>query len=225
MLQSIDKKNKIVIYLIFFIILSTISNKSFKIQKNYSTNIDEININGLSNKKNLNLVKKLKGIFYQNILFVSKEEINKIILENPIIELYNVKKIYPSTLNIDIKPTKIIAKISGSNQLLVGSNGKLITNSINKDKLPYLFGEFDSNRFLKFKKNLDRSKFNFDNIDSIFFHPSNRWDILTRDNILIKLPEKNLLELLNLAHTLIKETPFKNSKVVDLRISNHLTVY
>ena len=45
--QLIDKKNKIVIYIIFLFILSTINNKNLETGKNYSTIIDKIAISGL----------------------------------------------------------------------------------------------------------------------------------------------------------------------------------
>ena len=152
MLQSIDKKNKLLIYLIFFATLSTITNKTFKNKENNSVLINKIDVTGLSNDNNLQIINKLHKFFNKNIFFINKEEINKIILEYPIIDQYNVKKIYPSSLNLDIKPTKFIAKIPGNDQLLVGSNGKLIKNEIITESVPYLFGEFDSVKFLKFKK-------------------------------------------------------------------------
>ena len=103
--QSIDKKNKVIIYLIFLLILSTTSVRVVKQQKKYSLKINNINVFGLTIAKNLELQNDLNGIFYQNIFFLRKEEINKIILKHNIIDQYNIKKIYPTTLNIEIKPT------------------------------------------------------------------------------------------------------------------------
>ena len=133
------------------------------------------------------------------------------------------KKIYPKNLNIEIVQTEFVAKISGNNQLLVGSNGKLIANEISSVKLPYIFGKFNSKKFIEFKKIIDHSKFNFNDFRSIFFFPSNRWDVLTKNNILIKLPEKNFLSSLNLAYKVIKEDQFNNS-IIDLRNSNLLVI-
>ena len=145
--QLIDKKNRIVIYLIFLLILSTTSNKTLENQKNYSTTIKKINVLGLSNSKNLQIENKLNYFFYKNILMIKKEEIIKIISKYNIIEEYNIKKIYPSKLNINIKPTKIIAQISNNNKLLVGANGKLITTERTDESLPYLFGVFKAKEF------------------------------------------------------------------------------
>ena len=222
--QQIGKKNQIVIYLIFFFVLTTISGKFLEQKKNYSLKIDKIQVIGLSNDKNSEIQNDLISIFNQNIFFIKREEINEIINKHKIIEEYSIKKIYPSTLSIQIKPTRFIARIVDGNQLIVGSNGKLIISKQNNKILPNMFGEFNSKKFLEFKNNIEQSKFNFKDIKTIYFFPSNRWDILTIDDILIKLPQNNMSELLNTAYKIINSTQFKDKNVIDLRMKNHLIV-
>jgi len=222
--QSIDKKNKIIIYLIFLILLSTIGNKSLEFQKIDTVTINMIDVSGLSNNNNLQITNKLKGLLFKNILFITQDNINKIISQYNLVESYSVKKIYPKRIDIKIEQTKFIAKISGNNKFLIGSNGKLVENEITNETLPFLFGEFNSKKFLKFKRIIENSEFKFMDFKSIFFYSSNRWDILTIDNILIKLPEKNLSETLRVAHKIIKNDEFKNNSVIDLRISNQIIV-
>ena len=222
--QSIDKKNKVIIYLIFLLILSTTSGKLLKQKKNYTLKINNIKVFGLTVAKNLELQNDLKGIFYQNIFFIGKEEINKIINKHNIIDQYNIRKVYPSTLNINIKSAKFLAKITNHNNLIVGSNGKLIPVEQNDIILPYIFGEFDSKKFLEFIKNIELSKFNFTEFKTVYFFPSNRWDIVTIDDVVIKLPEGNVLKSLNLAHKVIASTQFINKNIIDLRMKGHLIV-
>ena len=222
--QLIDKKNRIFIYIIFLFILSTTSNKAIQNKKNFPSLIKEVNVTGLSKTNNLLLKKKMNNLYYKNIHIIDKIEINKIMSEFNIIEEYNVKKIYPSEINIKIKPTKVIARISSNNQLVVGDNGKLIKSEENYESLPYIFGEFNSKKFLKFKKNIEDSKFNFTDFKSISFYPSNRWDILTINGILIKLPDNNLLKSLNLSYKIIKNDQLKDSKFIDLRIANQAII-
>jgi cell division protein FtsQ len=222
MRQLIDKKNKIIIYLIFLLVLSTTSNKTLKIQKKYSSNVIKINVSGLSSLHNLKIVNLLNDMTYKNIFFISSKEIDKIIYTDTSIERYYVKKIYPSKLNIEIKPAKFIAKISSQDYLFVGSNGKLINSKTVKKVLPLLSGEFNSEEFIEFKKIIDKSKFNFLDLKSIIFYPSKRWNILTTNDILIKLPERNLLESLKVATKIINDYRFKENKVIDLRISRNI---
>lgn len=222
--QLTDRKNKIFIYIIFLFLLTTVINKTEINQKKDSIYINKINVSGLSNANNQEIVNNLDNLFHQNIFFIKKDKINKIISKHTIIEKFNVKKIYPKKLNIEIVQTEFIAKISGNNQILVGSNGKLIANEKSNLMLPYIFGKFDTKKFIEFKKIIDYSKFNFNDFSSIFFFPSNRWDILTKNNILIKLPEKNFLDSLDLAYKVIKDDQFKNKSIIDLRNLNHLVI-
>ena len=166
---------------------------------------------------------ELSNLFYKNILFVDKGEIYKVINKYNIIEEYNVKKIYPSTIKINIKPTSFIAKLSGSDQL-VGENGKLIKDKENVKVLPYIFGKFDTQDFLNLKKNITLSKFTLNRFKTLYIFPSKRWDILTYDNILIKLPKDNISKPLNLAYKIITSKDFKNKTLIDLRINKNLIV-
>ena len=222
--QLIDKKNKIVIYLLLLLILSTTSNKIAVNQEKNISKFNMLDVRGMSNSNKLELINKLDIFFYKNIFILRKSEINRIISKYNIIEEYNIKKIYPSKLDINIKSTKFTARISGENQLLVGMNGKIISNEKTDKILPYIFGEFNSKEFLELQKNIDQSKFSFKELKSIFFYPSNRFDIITIDNILIKLPENDLLNSLNLAHKIITENQFKDNKLIDLRISKNLVI-
>ena len=219
--QLIDKKNKITIYLLFLFILSTTSGKFLENRNSYSFTINEININGLSKIGKSKIYNELNNLFYKNILLIEKEEIRGIIDKYNIIEEYNVKKIYPSTININIKPTNFVARLSSTDQL-IGANGKLIEDIENTQILPYIFGEFKSQDFLKFKENITKSKFTFTQFKTLYFFPSKRWDILTNDDILIKLPQDNYFESLNLAYGAISNNDFKNKRLIDLRINNYL---
>ena len=221
--QLIDKKNKIFIYLLFLIILSTTSNKFIK-KDIHSSFIGKININGLSSDDSSKLQSELSNFYYKNVYALQKDEIDTIISKHNIIEEYNVKKIYPSSLLIKIKTTKLIAKISGIDQLAIGANGKLIKIKETNEILPYIFGKFNSKEFLRFKKDIDNSKFDFTKLKSLYFFPSNRWDVITNDDILIKLPQENLPKALSLAYKIINNDEFKGKKVVDLRINNNLVV-
>jgi cell division protein FtsQ len=222
--QLTDKKNKIIIYLIFLFILSTTNVKYKENQNNYSSIVNRVKIEGLSNALNKKILYELNNLFYENILIIRKEEIKKVVDRYNIIEEYSIKKIYPSSIRINIKPTKFIARISNNDQFLLGANGKVIEDKKNSEILPYIFGEFNSKDFLILKKNIEQSKFNFIDFKTLYFFPSNRWDILTNDNILIKLPQDKFLESLNLAYKVIDTTHFKNINLIDLRVKKHLVI-
>ena len=222
--QSISKKNKIIIYLLFLFILSTTSAKFINDQNKLSSSISQINITGLSERKNLEILNNLNNFLYKSIFVINKDEIRKILEKYNIIQEFSIKKIYPSTLNIEIKPTKFIARVSNNGQYLVGANGKLIEDRNNNELLPYIFGEFNSLDFLSFKQNIEKSIFSFSNLKTLYFFPSGRWDILTDNDILIKLPQNNIFNSLNLAYKVINIKDMKNINLIDLRIHNHLII-
>ena len=221
--QLIDKKNKILIYLLFLFILSTTTGKSLKERNSYSSMINQINIEGLSKINNTKIFNELNSLLYKNIFLVGKKEIQRVISTYNIIEEYNIKKIYPSTINIKIKPTKLVARFSKNDQF-VGANGKLVEDKENSEILPYIFGEFNPEDFLTLKKDIVRSNFTFTKFKTLYFFPSNRWDILTNDDILIKLPQDNFLDSLNLAYKIINSKDFKNKNLIDLRMNSHLII-
>jgi len=223
MRQSTGKKNKIIIYLILLFILSTTSGKFAISQNDYSLTDTKISIEGLSNIKNFNISNELSNLFYKNVFFIDKKEINNIMNKYNIIEEYNIKRIYPSSINVKIKPTRYLARISNNNQLLVGANGKLIKDKENTEILPNIFGEFNSKNFLTLKKDIDESKFTFKEFKTLYYFKSNRWDILTNNNILIKLPLNSTLETLNFAYMIINNDEIEK-KIIDLRIKNHLII-
>ena len=208
--QSIGKKNKIIIYLLFLFILSTTSAKFINDQNTLSSSVSKINITGLSERRNLEILNNLNNFLYKSIFLIRKNEIKKILEKHNIIQEFSVKKIYPTTLNIEIKPTKFIARVSNNGQYLVGANGKLIEDKNNNELLPYIFGEFNSLDFLSFKQNIEKSIFSFSNLKTLYFFPSGRWDILTNNDILIKLPQEDIITSLNLSKKLIDNDNFKD---------------
>jgi len=220
--QSKGKKNKIIIYLLFLFILSTTSAKFINDQNTISSSVSKINTTGLSERKNLEISNNLNNFLYESIFVISKDEIKKILEKHNIIQEFSIKKIYPSTLNIEIKPTKFIARVFNNGQYLVGANGKLIEDKNNNELLPYIFGEFNSLDFLSFKQNIEKSIFSFSNLKTLYFFPSGRWDILTNNDILIRLPQEHIVTSLNLSKKLIDNNNFKDNKFIDLRVRNHL---
>ena len=221
--QSTSKKNKIIIYLILLLILSTTSGKFAITQNSYLSTDNKISVEGLSNTENFNISNELSDLFYKNILFMDKKKIHNIMNKYNAVEEYNIKRIYPSTINVKIKPTKYLARTSYNNQLLVGANGKLVNDKENTEILPYIFGEFNSRNFLTLKKNIEQSKFTFKEFKTLFFFQSNRWDILTNNDILIKLPLNSTLKSLNLAYKIVSDDSIEK-KIIDLRVKNHLII-
>tara|TARA_B100000989_G_C19359420_1_gene392591 strand:+ start:7 stop:681 length:675 start_codon:yes stop_codon:yes gene_type:complete len=215
------KSKKILLYFLLLIILGTINNhflSSFDIVK-----LKNIKVLGLNENVNKKIENDLIFLKFQNIFFLKSLQIKKIIDSNNYVETYSVFKEFPSTIVIEIEETKILANLykNGSNYFF-GSNGKLIKTENKKNDKPFLFGDFKNEDFLKFKKIIDESKLEYSDIKKIYFFNSKRWDIEMHNGLLIKLPEKKLLENLNLSIELILSNDFKNIKIIDTRINNQV---
>ena len=185
--------------------------------------ISKIEINGL----NVDERKKIENIIYDsnfnNIFYLDKEYLKKKINSVNIIEKFEIFKNYPSTLKIFIEKTKIIAQTKKNGfDYLIGSNGKLIENKDFKLELPFIFGDLDISEFLKLKRKIDSSLFEFGEISNLYLYKSNRWDIETRNGNLIKLPKNNIQEILNLYVRMSKEKKISEKTIVDFRQKNQI---
>ena len=215
------KSKKLLIYFFLLIIVSSISNNSinnFKLNKT-----QEINISGLNQEDNLKLLNEIKNLSLDNVYFINKSEIKKIIDANSLIEKYEVFKKYPSTINIKILKTTFYAKINNEGKtFLIGSNGKLTLNKSDYSELPYIFGKPNINEFLKLKKIIDKSKFSYKQIKDLYFFPSNRWDLKLKDDILLKLPNNFTYEKLDYLYEFLENYKGDSLNIVDARIDKQI---
>ena len=207
---------KILLYIFLIIFLSTLNNKFFSEIKLKS--IDKIMIKGLEEKEKQELLNNFKLLNLKNILFLNKFELIKKLEANELIEDYTVFKKYPSTLEIRINKTKFLANVFKDGKFFVlGSNGKLIQTVDKNNNLPNIFGYYNKDSFFNLLKSIKKSDFELSEIKNLYFFKSRRWDIETNDNMIIKLPKKNLGASLNLASDLISNNKIKDIKILDLR--------
>ena len=217
--QQISKK--IIIYLFILLILGTFNNKN--ISKLYSKDNYDFNIVDQSEFNEDNIIKDLAKLKNQNLFLLEKNEVLKTVDPHKIVENFFVFKNYPSSLNIKIERTKFLAiiKKNGSN-FYIGANGNLIQIDNKKTDLPFIFGDIDIFEFLKLKRIIDNSKFNYNDIKNLFYFKSKRWDIETKNGLLIKLPRKNLNNSFELLINIINKKDMQNINNIDLRQNNQV---
>jgi len=215
------KSKKLLIYFFLLIIISSTNNislRNLEFQK-----VRNIEVSGLGEMENKIVIDQIKNLNLSNIFFINKVEIINLISSNPLIEKYQIFKNYPSAIKIMIKKTNFIAKINHNNEIFViGSNGKLIPNNLQASDLPYIFGKPKIKELLKFKQIVDQSKFSFDEVDSLYFFSSKRWDIKLKNNILLKLPNNLTQEHLNNLYQFLEMHNGENLTTVDARLENRI---
>ncbi len=214
---------KLFIYFFLFIFLVTINNKDLNELKFYK--INNIRIHGLSELENTKILNNLKFLQNDNIFFINKKKISELMNSNNLIERYSIIKKYPSTIELRITETNYLALVNkkGKNYFF-GSNGKFIEAKDNKKELPVIYGDFKNSEFFELKKVLDMFKFNFKNIQNLFYFQSGRWDIEMKSGILIKLPRDRLEESIKLCLDILNREDFDNIKILDLRQTNLVVI-
>ena len=220
-MMQIRTSKKIILYLFVLLLLGTPINKNF-----FEINTDKFNkfeISSLSEFNDRDIINDLSNYKYQSLFLLKNEKILETIKKYKIIEDYEFYKHYPSKLIVDLKKTKFLAitKINGVN-FYVGSNGNLIKTKDNKEDLPVIFGKTNIVEFLKLKKLIDNSNFDFSDIKNLYFFKSKRWDIETKNGILIKLPRKNLNKSFELLLNIINKKKMENINNIDLRQNNQV---
>ena len=221
MQRQINKK--IYLYLFIFILLTTLSNKNFI---NFQfPDINQIDILGFDQRENNELSKDLEFLKSEDLFFLNKERIKKILNSNNLVESYSIFKKFPSTLILTINKTNYLAITKKREKLyLIGSNNKFIQTNNEDLKLPEIFGNFEIKEFIRIKKLIDETKFGYDDIKFLYFFPPGRWDIHTNSGIVIKLPKTKVKEKLNLAHSLLIGDRFEDLTLIDMRQKNQIVV-
>ena len=222
--QQKDKKNKsIYIYILLFILTSSINNKYIYNEELFSNKLI-FEINGLSFTDNQNLIKELNNVNKSNIFKLDKNKLSNKINENNLVLNFLAKKNYPNKIDIEINKVKYFGKIYRNERLyVIGSNGKLIDYDVDSMKdLPYFYGNFKREEFLKFSIIVNKVGLETKDISSFYFFQSGRWDIKFKDGLLLKLPNKDLMNVLSKALLLKNDQNFTNSKIIDLRIKNRI---
>ena len=180
--------------------------------------INQIEIIGLNFDEKRKIENIINDANFKNIFYLDKQYLKRKISSVNIIEQFEIFKNYPSTLKIFIKETKILAQTKRNGfDYFIGSNGKLIRNNHIATDLPFIFGDLNLNEFLNFKNEIDKSKFDYENITKLYYFKSKRWDIETSKGYLIKLSKDNVEKNLNLFVRLSDENKFKNKLIIDFR--------
>ena len=212
---------QILIAVLLLLILTTITTKEkISLEK---FNIKEIKVENNTLLKDEEIRKLLIPIYEKNLIFLSNNEVKKLVIQNSLIESFIIKKKYPNKLKIKIFEKKPIAiLLNKQKKFYLSEKIDLIEfkNYPNFKNLPYVIG--DQENFKKFYNNLNEVNFPHDLIKKYVFFETNRWDLETYNNKIIKLPSKNYKKSLKNFMSLKNQDNFKKYRIFDYRIKNQL---
>ena len=214
-------KKRLVISITLLIFLTTITFQQKIVISKFNLKKIQIENNFFVLEKDIQ--KLLSQFLNKNIIFLKNSEIEKALLTNSFIESFDIKKKYPDTLKVRIYEKKPIAiLINKKKKYYISETIKLVEyiSLTNFKNLPYVLG--NEKEFKILYDNLNKINFPFDQIKRFTLYETNRWDLETKNNILIKLPPDNYLKSLENFLNIRNKKNIKKYKVFDYRISNQI---
>ena len=214
----------------WFFLLTLFTTFNFKNSNNFITNffsIKEINIFGISNSNKKELEKKLQKIIGKNIFFLNQKNLESLYINMDFISSLKVKKIYPNKVNIYVKediPIGIFTNSNGEKYLLLENKKKVKKENLINEKLPEVIGQKAPENFSDFYKNIEKTKFDFNTVKNFSYFEVGRWDILLKNDKLIRLPPDNYVKSIIKFLEIHEKNAFQEFKLFDFRIKNELIV-
>ena len=217
--QKLGNKKLITFYIFLIFLLSSINNYNSNISNFFK--IKNIVVNGMSNDKNLKVESNLNFLLGENIFFL-KDNIYNYFDRNNDIKNFNVKKLYPNSLEITITESKPICIIlDNGKEIFLGDNGKILKSRQDYGNLLKVYGSSNIDQIFRLLKTLKKSSLNSKNIKSITFFKSNRFDLDLNDKV-IKFPINYNDSILEYAYKILQDNNFVDAKIIDLRIDNKI---
>lgn len=217
--QKLGNKKLITFYIFLIFLLSSINNYNLNISNFFK--IKNIVVNGMSNDKNLKVESNLNFLLGENIFFLNDNIYNYFDRNNDV-KNFNVKKLYPNSLEITITESKPICIIlDNGKEIFLGDNGKILKSRQDYGNLLKVYGSSNIDQIFRLLKTLKKSSLNSKNIKSITFFKSNRFDLDLNDKV-IKFPINYNDSILEYAYKILQDNNFVDAKIIDLRIDNKI---
>ena len=218
-----SRRVKFLLLAFLLLIFSTYTPNSQNKNKSYIFPIKKILI---KNTKIINIEDLLKNLLFlknKNILFIEEKKIESEIKKLDFVASFTIKKKYPDTLEIFIYEKEPVAVyIEDKKKFLITENGDKINyvESIQFEQLPLVFGR--NIKFKSFFSNLKKLNFPINDIKSFQYFNIGRWDIVLKNEKIIKLPKENYQEILKEFILIYNDDDFKRYKIFDYRIEDQL---
>ena len=221
------KKSLKIYFLIFiFFIFSTYNIKESRESVSIFFPIKKILIENAVVTNLLELKSDLSFLINRSLFFLDKEKILTTINKHNFISSILLTKKYPNTLKITITEKTLVAtQVIDREKFYITKDNKKI-NFINLkiyEDLPSIFGKYKN--FDLFYNNLEENNFKINDVKAFYYFDIGRWDIVLKNEKVIKLPEKNYLEMLSKINLMINDNNFSKYKVFDFRIKDQLILY
>jgi cell division septal protein FtsQ len=218
-------KSSLKIYFLIFIffIFTTYNTKYEKESFSIIFPIKEILIQNNIVTNPLELKSDLSFMINSSLLFLNDKKILAIIKKSEFISSIQLKKKYPNTLKIEIfEETPVAIQITNKKKFYITKDNKKINFIYLKiyENLPLIFGKYKN--FDLFYDDLEKNNFKINEIKAFYYFEVGRWDIILKNEKIIKFPDKNYLDILPKINLMLDDNNFSKYKIFDFRVKNQL---
>ena len=219
----------LLLFCIIYINFSKVSSITYHYIQKYSNiyeyNLTDIEIAELNYINKNEIINFFKPYIGKSIFLTPLEEISLKIKDNKWVNNLKIKSNYKNTLFVKIFEENPLGIYDNNNVRILFSHNlvvlEILENKIKYEDLIVFYGENSLNNAKKLIVNLDKDFLK--NIKSAVFIENRRWNIILKNEILLKLPEENIKDGLNIykkIYAKLSNKELKEIEIIDLRIKN-----
>ena len=219
-------KTKRYIFLTVLIFLTTF-NPELPLLKLGLFIIKTVNVSGSKNSDLEKIKKQFNYFVNTTILSLDRKKLNEIVLQNEWINFVNIKKKFPSTINvIVVEHEPFVFWKKGNNNIIITKEFTLIEkfNLSNFSNQIQAIGNFDIQDLKKLYKALISNNFDLSSISSFEFVNSERWDLFLKGNKKIMLGRHDYIQQINNLNKILLQSKEEKFTYIDLRLKNKIFV-
>ena len=220
-----------ILFLTFLILFKLLNNNNYykyleytinSISKDYNYIFNELEINGINNISPEEIENYFNQYYHSSIFLVPFKKISKNLEDNNWIKLFSLNTNYKNKISILIEESKPIGVYyNGKNYFLIDEFGEIIDVIKENKILPYIqFTGKNAQEYIpRFIMEIPNSMKSI--IQKAEYIGKRRWNIILKNNIIIKLPEfqeKEALKVFNEIYDNISVQDESEIDIIDLRI-------
>jgi cell division protein FtsQ len=219
-------KKKRYIFLALLVFLTTF-NPELPLLKLGFFIIKTVNVSGSKNTDSEKIKKQFNFLVNSSILSVDHKKMDEVVSQNEWIHFINIKKKFPSTVNVNIvEHEPLVVWKKGNNNLIITKQFTLIEkfNSAIYSNQIQAKGNLNIQDLKSLYNALNNNNFDLSNIASFDFINSERWDLFLKGNKKIMLGRYDYNEQIANLNKILIQLKDEKFTYIDLRLKNKIFV-
>ena len=219
-------KKKRYIFLALLVFLTTF-NPELPLLKLGFFIIKTVNVSGSKNTDSEKIKKQFNFLVNSSILSVDHKKMDEVVSQNEWIHFINIKKKFPSTVNVNIvEHEPLVVWKKGNNNLIITKQFTLIEkfNLVSYSNQIQAKGNLNIQDLKSLYNALNNNNFDLSNIASFDFINSERWDLFLKGNKKIMLGRYDYNDQIANLNKILIQLKDEKFTYIDLRLKNKIFV-